>query len=320
MTASPRELLSLVGPTASGKTLLSLELARRLKGEIISVDSRQVYRFMDVGTDKVSRKIREEIPHHLIDVADPDETFSAADFAAGASKAVEQILARGRVPILAGGSPFYFKALFSDVIHEGLKRWDDTRKEYEKDWDRGRSEDLYRRLESLDPEYASRIHPNDRFRIIRALSIIDRTGETPTSLRAKGPVSPNSFRPFYIGLYPGRAELYGKIGERVREQFASSYPEEVAFLLSRGFGPELPSMKGFGYRELAAFHRGEITLEEAIEGDIRATKAFARRQMTWFRRFSPCLWYYVTGASIQDIARKVVDLWEARQGEQLGWN
>ena len=320
MTASPRELLSLVGPTASGKTLLSLELARRLKGEIISVDSRQVYRFMDVGTDKVSRKIREEIPHHLIDVADPDETFSAADFAAGASKAVEQILARGRVPILAGGSPFYFKALFSDVIHEGLKRWDDTRKEYEKDWDRGRSEDLYRRLESLDPEYASRIHPNDRFRIIRALSIIDRTGENPTSLRAKGPVSPNSFRPFYIGLYPGRAELYGKIGERVREQFASGYPEEVAFLLSKGFGPELPSMKGFGYRELAAFHRGEITLEEAIEGDIRATKAFARRQMTWFRRFSPCLWYYVTGASIQDIARKVVDLWEARQGEQSGWN
>ena len=110
---------------------MSLELARRLKGEIISVDSRQVYRFMDVGTDKVSRKIREEIPHHLIDVADPDETFSAADFAAGASKAVEQILARGRVPILAGGAPFYYKALFSDVIHEGLKRWDDTRKEYE---------------------------------------------------------------------------------------------------------------------------------------------------------------------------------------------
>jgi len=299
---------------------LSLELARRLDGEIISVDSRQVYRFMDVGTDKVSRKVREEIPHHLIDVADPDETFSAADFAAGASKAVERILARGRAPILAGGSPFYFKALFSDVIHEGLERWDDTRKEYEKEWDRGRSKALYRKLESHDAEYASRIHPNDRFRIIRALSIIDRTGESPTSLRAKGSVNPNPFRPFYVGLYPGRAELYRTIEERVREQFASGYPEEVASLLSKGFGPELPSMNGFGYRELAAFHRGEVTLEEAIEGDIKATKAFARRQMTWFRRFSPCLWYYVTGTSIQDIAMKVVGLWEARQGEQPGWS
>ncbi|HQL03434.1 MAG TPA: isopentenyl transferase family protein, partial [Synergistales bacterium] len=156
MTASPRELLSIIGPTASGKTQLSLELARRLDGEIISVDSRQVYRFMDVGTDKASPGVRREIPHHLIDVADPGETFSAADFAAGASRAVREILSRGKTPILAGGSPFYFKAFFTDVLHEGLERWDDSRGEFEKEWDRGGSQELYRRLGDLDPEYASR--------------------------------------------------------------------------------------------------------------------------------------------------------------------
>lgn len=320
MTASPRELLSIIGPTASGKTQLSLELARRLDGEIISVDSRQVYRFMDVGTDKASPGVRREIPHHLIDVADPDETFSAADFAAGASRAVREILSRGKTPILAGGSPFYFKAFFTDVIHEGLERWDDSRGELEKEWDRGGSQELYRRLGDLDPEYASRIHPNDRFRIIRALSIIDRTGENPTGLRKGSSGVRKPFRPLYIGLYPGREALYRRIEERVRRQFDAGYPEEVARLLSMGFGPELPSMKGFGYRELAAFHRGGMTLTAAAEGDIRATKAFARRQMTWFRRFTPCLWYYVTVGSIPEIARKVVGLWEARQGERPGWS
>ncbi len=320
MTASPRELLSIIGPTASGKTRLSLELARRLDGEIISVDSRQVYRFMDVGTDKAFPDARREIPHHLIDVADPDETFSAADFAAGAAGAVGEILARGRTPILAGGSPFYFKAFFADVIHEGLERWDDRRGELEKEWDRGGSQELFWRLADLDPEYASRIHPNDRFRIIRALSIIDGTGKNLTGLKKGASGGRKPFRPLYIGLYPGREALYRKIEERVRGQFDAGYPEEVARLLSMGFGPELPSMKGFGYRELAAFHRGEMTLTEAAEGDIRATKAFARRQMTWFRRFTPCLWYYVTVGSIPEIARKVVGLWEARQGERPGWN
>ncbi|HAK40902.1 MAG TPA: tRNA (adenosine(37)-N6)-dimethylallyltransferase MiaA [Synergistaceae bacterium] len=318
MNEGYREILSVIGPTASGKTLLSLELARRLGGEIISVDSRQVYRFMDIGTDKISREIREEIPHHLIDVVDPDDTFSAADFAAGAARAVEEIAARGRVPILAGGTPFYYRALFSDIIDFGVQRWDDTRREYEKEWDQRGSDLLYRKLESLDPVYAAKVHRNDRFRVIRALSIIDRTGKNPTTIRREGQGRRPCFAPLYVGLYPGRAELYRKIGERVREQFSSGYPEEVRSLLDRGYGPDLPSMRGFGYRELAAFHEGKISLEEALEGDIRATKAFSRRQMTWFRRFSPSLWYYVKGVPIQDTARKVVDLWEARKRGQQG--
>lgn len=316
LSSETTEILAVIGPTASGKTLFSLELAKGLDGEVVSVDSRQVYRFMNVGTDKISPGIRKEIPHHMIDIADPADVFTAADFVSGATSSIRKIIGRGGTPILAGGTPFYYKALFSDVLSQGLERWQDVRDSYETLWREGHSCDLYEKLLSLDPVYGKRIHSNDAFRVIRALSIIEKTGRTPTWWRDNGPRTRPAFRPFFIGLYPGRSILYKKIEERVREQFATGYPEEVAQLLARGYHPDLPSMRGFGYRELAAFHTGKITLVDALEGDIRSTKAFARRQMTWFRRFSPTLWYYVTGSGIQDQARNVIALWKERHREQ----
>ncbi|MDO9508210.1 MAG: tRNA (adenosine(37)-N6)-dimethylallyltransferase MiaA [Thermovirgaceae bacterium] len=307
-----KEILAVIGPTASGKTFFSLELAKGLDGEVVSVDSRQVYRFMNVGTDKISPVIRREIPHHMIDVADPDNVFTAADFVSGATEAINGILARGRTPILAGGTPFYFNALFSGVLSDGLERWQDVRSAYESLWLAGHSGDLYEKLRSLDPVYAERIHPNDAFRVIRALSIIEKTGRTPTWWRDTGTKTRPSFRPFFIALYPGRENLYKKIEERVSEQFAAGYPDEVKWLLARGYHADLPSMRGFGYRELAAFHAGKISLSEAREGDIRSTKAFVRRQMTWFRKFSPALWYYVSCSGIPDQARNVIALWKER--------
>jgi tRNA dimethylallyltransferase len=306
------ELLCVIGPTASGKTALSLELARGLDGEIISVDSRQVFRFMDVGTDKVSQEIRAEIPHHMIDVVDPDGYFSAADFAEGAKRIAGDIISRGKTPILAGGTPFYYRALFKGILSTELESWPEVRKEYEIRWSDGEGNMLYERLERDDPEYASHIHPNDAFRVIRALAIIDKTGKNPTFWRKQALKCRRTLSPWYVGLYPGREVLFSTIGKRVREQFAKGYPEEVETLLARGYGEELPSMRGFGYRELAAFHAGRMTIEEALEGDISSTRAFARRQMTWFRRFSPCLWYYVSGSGITEQARKVIDLWRAR--------
>lgn len=306
------EILSVIGPTASGKTLFSMELARALDGEIVSVDSRQVYRSMDVGTDKISFALRQEIPHHLIDVADPDDTFTAADFVSGAVEAIRGILERGRTPILAGGTPFYYSALFSGVLTEGLGCRNDTRSVYETLWREGRSKELYEKLVALDPVCAGKIHPNDAYRVIRALSIIDNTGRNPTWWRSRRPKTKPAFRPFYVGLYPGRENLYQTIRERVGVQFTSGYPEEVKRLLARGYDPDLPSMKGFGYRELVAYHTGKTTLEEALEGDIRSTKAFARRQMTWFRKFSPCLWYYVSSSMLTVHARNVIDLWKER--------
>lgn len=318
MNVGPVEIISIIGPTASGKTIFSVELARALGGEVVSVDSRQVYRSMDIGTDKISPEIRREIPHHLIDVADPDETFSAADFAGKAASAVRAILERGKTPILAGGTPFYFKAFYTRILTEGLERWEQHRKEYEKIWDDGGARSLFGKLSALDPVYSSKIHPNDRFRIIRALSIIDKTGRNPTMLHDVGTNGNPPYIPLYIGLYPGRETLYRIIAERVRKQFAAGYPDEVKLLMSRGYSPRLPSMKGFGYREIAAFLEGKMSLQEAIEGDIRHTKAFARRQMTWFRRFSPCLWYYVSGCGIQDHVRNVIDLWKERHGGSRG--
>ena len=307
-----REILCIIGPTASGKTLFSLELARALDGEVVSVDSRQVYRFMDVGTDKIPVSTREEIPHHLIDVVDPDETFSAADFVARATNAISSIIGRNRTPILAGGTPFYFNALFTGLLNPGLEVCPESRKRFEVLWNDGKSKELYKRLKSHDPESALRIHPNDGYRIVRALSIMDSTGRTPTWWRREGAREKASFRPFYVGLFPGRENLYRSISERVRQQFGSGYPEEVEWLLSRGYHSGLPSMKGFGYRELAEHFHGRITMEEALEGDIASTKAFARRQMTWFRKFSPCLWYYVTGSNIYDHAGNVIYLWKTR--------
>lgn len=306
------EVLSVIGPTASGKTLFSIELAKELDGEIVSVDSRQVYRFMDIGTDKIASTIRKEIPHHLIDVVDPDYTYSVADFASGAAKIIKGILERGRTPILAGGTPFYYSAFFSGILTEGLDGWHDVRSSYQLLWSEGRSEELYEKLQTLDPVTAASIHPNDSYRIIRSLSIIEKTGKNPTWWRDQLPSTKPAFRPFYVGLYPGRARLYQTISDRVKTQFASGYPQEVKWLLSNGYNPELSSMKGFGYRELAAYHAGKMTLEEALEGDIRSTKAFARRQMTWFRKFSPCLWYYVTGSGIKEQARNVIHIWKER--------
>jgi len=306
------ELLCVIGPTASGKTALSLELARSLDGEIISVDSRQVFRFMDVGTDKVSMNTRAEIPHHMIDVVDPDGYFSAADFAEGAKRIVVDIVSRGKTPILVGGTPFYYRALFSGILSAELKSWPEVRKEYEARWRDGEAKFLYQRLEREDPDYASHVHPNDAFRVIRALAIIDKTGKKPTYWRKRALKRKTGLSPFYIGLYPGREALYSNIEKRVREQFLKGYPEEVENLLARGYGEDLPSMRGFGYRELAAFHGGRMSLKEALEGDIRSTKAFARRQMTWFRRFSPSLWYYVPGSGITEQVRKVIGLWRTR--------
>jgi len=306
------EILAVIGPTASGKTLFSIELARGLDGEIVSVDSRQVYRYMDVGTDKISLDIRKEIRHHMIDVTDPDKIFSVADFVSGAVVAVKSILERMKTPILVGGTPFYYQALFSGVLTDGLDGWQDIRKTYESRWSEGQAEELYEKLLLLDPECAGRIHPNDSYRVIRSLSIIDSTGKNPTWWKEKGSRSKPVFSPFYVGLYPGREKLYQTICERVKSRFESGYPEEVKRLLQMGYGPELPSMKGFGYRELAEFNTGKITLEEALKGDIRSTKAFARRQMTWFRKFSPCLWYYVSGSGIKDHARNVIGLWREK--------
>lgn len=284
-------VLCLIGPTAVGKTDFSLALARSLGAEVISVDSRQVYRYMDVGTDKADGATRRAVIHHLIDVVDPDEIFTAADFRRLAEEAVRRIRRRGRIPLFVGGTMFYYRALFGSLLSDDLPSDEALRTKLEEEARLKGKKNLHDRLALADPQRAAELHPNDLRRVLRALELLELTGRAPSTLFRERSRPESPFAPLYIGLTRPREELVRRIDLRVREQFRGGYVDEVRWLLERGFDERFPSMQGFGYREIAAHLRGTISLDEAIEGDIRSTKAFARRQMTWFRKFEPALWY-----------------------------
>jgi len=285
-----KNIIAVIGPTAVGKTAFSLRLARELSAEIISVDSRQVYRYLDVGTDKVSSALRREILHHLIDIVDPDQIYSAAGFAADASCAIERIGARGRTSLLVGGTPFYYRAL-TGALSDKLPKDGAARRALELEIEERGLHELHKELCEVDPAAALKIHKNDPVRTMRALEIYRTTGKTATWwYKNQGKIS-HPYNIFYIGLIRERPSLYQNIEKRVRFQFSHGYPEEVEWLLAQGYSPKLPALAGFGYRELVACLLGKCGLEDAIQGDIRSTKAFARRQMTWFKHFCPAMWY-----------------------------
>lgn len=296
-------VLALIGPTAVGKTAMSLDLAKALSAEIISVDSRQVYRYMDVGTDKISAEIRREIPHHLIDVVDPDQIYTASDFVAQASDCVRRISARGFVPLFVGGTPFYYQALFSRLLSIDIPSDEKLRSSLMA----LETDELYSRLKAADPESAARLHPNDKFRVSRALEIYTLSGKKASELYASQSRQESPYNVLYLGLYKPRDILVSGIEKRVRQQFASGYPEEVQWLLSRGYSPELPSMQGFGYRELVLYLQGRMTFEEAVMGDVIATRQFAKRQMTWFKKFQPAVWFDLSQGTSAENARRLLE-------------
>lgn len=297
-------VIAIIGPTAVGKTNFSLELAQKLNAEVISVDSRQVYRYLDVGTDKVSLEIRREVLHHLIDVVDPDQIYSAADFASQASDAIDRIRRRGRVPLLIGGTAFYYKALCG-TLTEDLPRDNDLRKILEEEANEKGIAELHRELSAIDPVAGEKIHPNDYVRIMRAIEIFRITGRPATWWYENQAKIESPFDVFYIGLIRERPNLYKNIERRVREQFSNGYPEEVEWLLAQGYSPKLPALLGFGYKELVQYVKGNCSYDEALEGDIRSTKIFSRKQMTWFKHFEPSLWYdfdkYKMSEAIDDV-------------------
>lgn len=305
MTDKKIPVIAIIGPTAVGKTEFSLSLAAKLNAEVISVDSRQVYRYLDVGTDKVSREIRREVIHHLIDVVDPDQVYSAADFAEDAEDAVNRIMARGRVPLLIGGTPFYYRAL-TGMLSEDLPKDENIRSQLEEEIKGRGLSALHQELLEIDPEAGAKIHQNDPVRTMRALEIFRITGKNASWWYRRENKMESPYEILYIGLTRLRANLYRNIERRVKEQFASGYPEEVKWLLDNGYSPSLPALQGFGYRELVRYIGGECTFLEAIEGDIRSTKAFSRRQMTWFKHFEPALWYDFDEVSKEEALRDVV--------------
>ncbi|MBR1671582.1 MAG: tRNA (adenosine(37)-N6)-dimethylallyltransferase MiaA [Fretibacterium sp.] len=306
-------VIALIGPTAVGKTALSLDIAERLNArglppaEFISVDSRQVYRYMDVGTDKVSAAVRREIPHHLIDIADPDEPFSASAFVEAAARAVRRVAARDRVPVFVGGTPFYYNALFHASMNASLPHDPEVRRRYEELAALEGAQALHKRLAVLDPVTAERLHPNDVRRVSRALEIWELTGTPPSRLYAEGEKLDFGLDVLYIALTRPRAELFQRIAVRLEDEFASGFPEEVSWLIEHGFDERFPPMQGLGYRELAAWRRGRIGLDEALEASVARTRAFCRRQMTWFSKFEPALWYDISVSTGPRLVEEVVD-------------
>jgi tRNA dimethylallyltransferase len=289
MTASPAILL--MGPTASGKTGLAMELARAVPAEIISVDSALVYRGMDIGTAKPSPALRREVPHHLLDLLDPAEAYSAGRFRRDALAAMEEVRSRGRVPILAGGTMLYFRAL-----QRGLAELPEADPALRAELDEAAARDgwpaLHAELARVDPIAAARIQPGDSQRVQRALEVWRLSGTPLSELQAAGPRPPEGWDFLKLGLAPAsRPELHAAIERRFHAMMAAGFLAEVERLHGRGdLHPGLPSIRAVGYRQLWVHVAGECELASAVENAITATRRLAKRQMTWLRAEPDLRW------------------------------
>ncbi len=269
-----------MGPTAVGKSELALHLAQYFPSEIISADSRQVYRYMDIGTNKPSLAERASVPHHIIDVVDPNQDFSLATYHHLATRTLKAIQQRGKLPFLVGGSGLYVWSLLEGWKIPEVAPDQKLRRQLESRAEQEGGHTLYQELWNIDPVAAERIgHTNIR-RIIRALEIYRTTGRPPSQLRQK---AAPAFSVLVIGLTQERSDLYRKIDLRVDEMMRSGLVEEVEQLLKEGYGPSLPSMSGIGYRQIGQFLRGEMTLPQAIDKMKYETHRLARHQYAWFR-------------------------------------
>ncbi|MDI6709107.1 MAG: tRNA (adenosine(37)-N6)-dimethylallyltransferase MiaA [Bacillota bacterium] len=311
----------ITGPTATGKTAVSIALAERLArgAEIVSADSMMVYRGMDIGTAKPSRVEMRGIPHHLIDVAEPDEPFSVARYRELAEAAVAGILARGRLPLLVGGTGLYIRAVldeyhFAAPPDEGLRReLADAVRHHGPEW-------LHARLAEVDPVRASAIHPRNVRRVIRALEIFRKTGRPPSSFAPRFERGRERYAARVFGLFMDRERLYRRIEERVDAMLAAGLVAEVEGLLARGYRMDLPSMHGLGYKEIAAYLAGEIPYEEAVALLKRNTRRYAKRQFTWFKTDPRIHWIEVgENADPMAVAEQILVLtagepdWAAKQ-------
>lgn len=306
-----RSLVAVAGPTGSGKSSFSLALAEAFDGEIVNCDSLQVYRWFDIGTAKLTEGERRGIPHHLMDVLNPQEVFTAGEYARRAGAVIEEIAARGKLPVVTGGTGFYLKALL-----EGLSPAPRRDEELRTRLARPPSEVLHRLLRRWDPAAAQRIHANDRNKLIRAVEVclLARRPLTEVQREARRPLQ--GFRVLKIGLDPPRAELRSAIDARVQEMFASGLVEEVRGILARGCtGAEKP-FEAIGYRQALAVVRGALGVAEAIESTQIETRQYAKRQMTWFRRDQDVRWLHGFGhrPETRQSGVRLVHEWEKHFG------
>ncbi|MCE5263994.1 MAG: tRNA (adenosine(37)-N6)-dimethylallyltransferase MiaA [Deltaproteobacteria bacterium] len=282
-------LICIVGPTGVGKTGMALELAGRFGGEIVSADSMQVYRHMDIGTAKPTAAERARVPHHLLDVVDPDESFDASRYISLAGAAIADLGLRGKSVFVVGGTGLYVRALLGGLI-DGPAADDTFRRELKHEMDRLGKPHLYERLRSRDPRAAERINPNDGVRIIRALEVWELTGRSIVDHQEEHRFRDSSYESLRIGLRLDRERLNDRIDRRTERMIAEGFAEEVRRLLDRGWDDSLKSMQSLGYRHMIDCIAGRRSLEETVELIQRDTRRYARRQMTWFAADREILW------------------------------
>ncbi len=300
------ESLAILGPTASGKSELAMRLARALGGEIVSVDSRQAYRRIDIGTAKPTGPDRAEIPHHLIDILELDQKNDADSYASRAHAAIHDIGARGRLPILAGGSGLYFRAIAQGFFRIRLDRAE--RVAFEESTRGVPVRALYDRLAAVDLESARRIHPNDRYRIVRALEVLELTGIPLGEHFRRQRSEPGAAETCFvkIGINPPRPELHRRIEERIARMFEAGWPDEVRGLLGEGADPGWPGMQTLGYPQVVDFVTGKAGREETVARITELTRQYAKRQVTWFRKEPGMRWFDRAGdAAFEAIVRLV---------------
>ncbi len=311
---SNKPLIILTGPTSVGKSALSIALAKAVNGEIISVDSMQVYRHMDIGTAKLRQEEMQGVPHYLIDELEPDEEFNVVKFKQLARGYMEEIYAKNKIPILVGGTGFYIQAVLYDIEFTENESDNSYRNELEQLVFEKGAEYLHEMLEKADPESAKAIHPNNQKRVIRALEYLKQTGERISSHNEEQRQRMSPYNFCYFVLTKDRAKLYETINQRVDLMLAAGLIEEVKLLSEKGYHKNLVSMQGLGYKEILAFLEGDCSLEEAVELIKRDTRHFAKRQITWFKREKEVIWLDKDNYSTEtDLLNKMISMIEENQ-------
>ena len=283
-------LIVVAGPTASGKSETAVELAKRINGEIISADSMQVYKYMDIGSAKITFEEMLGVPHHMIDVADPKENFDVTRYAAMAKEKIKEIHDRGHIPIVCGGTGFYIQALVRDIDFEDTSPLTSYRQELQQFALKNGNEALHQRLQEMDPKSAAAIHPNNVKRVIRAMEYFHETGRSIAEHNEEAKMSESPYDVAFFVLTADRQYLYEKINKRVDIMMEENLLDEVMYLKAMGLTRDHVSMQGLGYKEILDYLDHKCTLEEAVEIIKRDSRHYAKRQITWFKREKDAIW------------------------------
>ncbi|WP_051965379.1 tRNA (adenosine(37)-N6)-dimethylallyltransferase MiaA [Thermanaerosceptrum fracticalcis] len=302
-------VIVIVGPTAVGKSKLGVEVAFQLKGEIISGDSMQVYRGMDIGTAKIKPEEMKGIPHYLIDIKNPDESFSVAEFQKLAEEHISLIRAKNKFPMIVGGTGLYIQSVIDPYEFTEQKDITEQRKKFYTLAETYGKEYLHNLLKEIDPDSAKKIHPNDLKRVTRALEYFAETGRPISRNKSAFLKNKQKYNTFFIGLTMERSILYQRINQRVDQMIEEGLVEEVRELLAKGYSPELPALQGIGYRQIIGYLKNEYDLDHAVYLIKRDTRHFAKRQLTWFRRDPRINWFNVDPQkNIEELIPEIVSL------------